>query len=148
MRKNGASARVIAKRRLDRGDAVIDLLLGALDRHPVHAQRMILAVGADGMAGVAELADAFRKGLGHAADVEEGRLDALRGENFQNLIAVARQRAVVERQHHFVILQRQRFGILHGADARVLAGIDHQRSRGAERVGMAGAIGGRGRPAG
>ena len=81
MRKNGAKCRVIAERRLDRGDAVVDLLPGALDRHPVHGERMVLAVGADGMAGVAQLADAFRKGLGHAADLEEGRLDALRGEN-------------------------------------------------------------------
>ena len=110
MRKNGATRCVIAKRRFDRCDAVVDLLPGALDRHPVHAQRMVLAVGADGMAGVAQLADAFRIRLGHAADDEEGRLDALRGENLQNLIAVARQRPVVEGQHHFVILQRQRFG--------------------------------------
>ncbi len=80
------------------------------------------------MAGVAELADAFRIGLGHAADLEEGRLDAFRGENFQNLITVMRQRSVVERQYHLVILQRQRFGILHGADAGMLPGIDHQRS--------------------
>ena len=35
-----------------------------------------------------ELADAFRSGLGHAADDEEGRLDALRGENVQHLVAV------------------------------------------------------------
>ena len=79
----------------------------------------------------------------HPADREEGRLDALRGEDLQDLIAVARQRTVVERQHHLVISERQRFGILHGADPRMLAGIDHQGSRGAERVGMAGTIGGR-----
>ena len=45
----------------------------------------------------------------------------------QNLIAVVRQRPVVERQHHFVILERQRLGVLHGADAGMLQGIDHQR---------------------
>jgi hypothetical protein len=78
--------------------------------------------------------------------VKEGRLDALRGENFQNLVAVARQRPVIEGQHHLMIFERQRFGILHGADAGMLAGIDHQGSRGAERIGMAGAIGGRRRP--
>ncbi len=58
---------------------------------------MILGVGADAMAGIAELADAFRSGVGHVADNEEGRLHALRGENVQNLIAVARQRSVIER---------------------------------------------------
>ena len=105
---------------------------------------MVLAVGADGVAGVAELADAFGIFPGHAADDEEGRLHALRGEDFQHLVAVVRQRAVIEGQHHLVIFQRQRFGILHGADARMLARVDHQGSRGAERVGMARAIGGRG----
>ena len=38
--------------------------LARLDRHFVHAQRMVLAVGADGVAGSRELADAFRIGLG------------------------------------------------------------------------------------
>ena len=80
------------------------------------------------MAGVAELADAFRSGLGHAADDEEGRLHALRGKNVQNLIAVARQRPVVEGQHHLVVPERQRFCILHGADAGMLPGIDDQGS--------------------
>ena len=61
----------------------------------------------------------------------------------ENLVAVVRQRPVVERQHHFVIVQRQRLGVLHGADARVLQGIDHQRSRGAQRTRIAGTIGGR-----
>jgi len=42
--------------------------------------------------------------------------------------------AVVEGQHHLVIAQRQRLGILHGADAGMLARIDHQRARGADRV--------------
>ena len=34
--------------------------------------------------------------------------DALGGENVQNLIAVFRQRAVVEGQHHLVVFERQR----------------------------------------
>src|SRR6478736_8999850 len=104
---------------------------------------MILGVGTYAMAGVAELADAFRSSLGHAADGEEGCLYALRGENVQNLIAVARQRPVVEGQDYLVIVERQCFGILHGADAGMLPGIDHQSSGGAKRAGMAGTIGGR-----
>ncbi len=88
-----------------------------------------------------ELAHAFRIGRSHAADLEEGRLHAFRGENVQNLIAVARQRPVIERQHHLVIGKRQRLRILHGADPRMLPGIDHQGTRGAERIGMAGTIG-------
>src|SRR6476659_8671717 len=99
---------------------------------------MILGVGAYAMAGVAELADAFRSSLGHAADGEEGCLYALRGENVQNLIAVARQRPVVEGQDYLVIVERQCFGILHGADAGMLPGIDHQSSGGASGPGRPG----------
>ena len=58
---------VVPKGRLHRCNPVVDLLLGAFDRHVVHAERMILGVGADGMAGVAELADAFRIGPGPCA---------------------------------------------------------------------------------
>src|ERR1700738_3112849 len=79
---------VIPERGLHRCYSVVDLLPGALYRHSVHVQRMILGVGADAMPGVAELAHAFRIGLGHAADGEESRRHALRGENVENLIAV------------------------------------------------------------
>ena len=103
---------------------------------------MVLAVGADGVAGGDELAHAFRVGPGLLADDEEGCLDALIGEDLQHLVAVARQRTVIEGQHHLVIPERQGLRILHRADARMLARIDHEGSRGAERVGMAGTIGG------
>src|SRR3954451_8861644 len=63
---------LIAERGGGRGDAVVDFLPGALDRHPVHAERMILAVGADAVAGIADAADAFGKAPRHAADDEEG----------------------------------------------------------------------------
>ena len=91
-------------------------------------QRMVLAVGADGVAGVRDLADPFRIGIGLTADDEEGRLDALLGENRQHLVAVFRQRAVIEGQHHLVIGERQRLRILHGADPRMFFWVDHQRA--------------------
>ena len=141
--KERSKCSVIPERGLHRCYSVVDLLPGALDRHFLHVQGMILGVGTDAVAGVTELAHAFRIGLGHAADGEEGRLHALRGQNVENLIAVARQRPVIERQHHLVISERQRFGVLHCADPRMLPGIDHQGSRDAERVGMAGTIGSR-----
>ena len=103
---------------------------------------MILAVGADAMAGIADFADTFGEGLGHAADDEEGRLHALRGENIQNPIAVVRQRPVIERQDHLMIPERQRFGILHGADTGMLPGVDDKGSEGAERAGVTRTIGG------
>ena len=135
--------RAIAKGCRHRGDAVVDFLLRAFERHPLHVRRMILGVGGNRVAGIAHPAHAFRIGPGLRSDQEEGRLHALRGENIQHLIAVLRDRAVVEGQHHLMILQRQRLGVLHGADDGIFAWIDHDRARRAERVGMAGTIGGR-----
>jgi hypothetical protein len=88
----------------------------AVERQPVHAGRMVLGVGGDGVAGIAHLAHAFGIGVGLASDQEEGRLGAMGGEDVEDLVAVFRQRTVVEGQHHLVIFERQRLGILHGAD--------------------------------
>ena len=103
---------------------------------------MMLGVGADGVAGVTHFAHHLRVGVRHLADDKEGRLDALRGEDIEDRFGVFRQRTVVEGQHHLMVIEWQRLRILHGADARMLGGIDHQRARGAERIGMAGAFGG------
>ena len=62
-------------------------------------------------------------------------LDAIGRENVQHLVAVFRQRAVIERQHHLVIFERQRLGILHGADERMRARVDHDGARRAEASG-------------
>ena len=98
-------------------------------------------MGADAVTGFDQFADTFRIALRHAADREEGRFHALRGENSENLVAVARQRSVVERQHHLMVAQRQGFWILHAADAGMFARIDHQSTRRAERIWMAGTLG-------
>ena len=126
-------------------DAAVDLRLGFVDRHPVECQRMVHAVGADGVARRDQLAHAFRVRLGLFADDEEGRLDALVVEHLEDLVGIFRQRTVVEGQDHFMVLQRQRLAVLHGADARMLARIDHEGAGGAERVRMAGAFGRKGR---
>ena len=86
---------------------------------------MVLGVGRNGVAGVANLAHAFRIGFGLTSDQEEGRLGAMGGENGQNLVAVFRQRSVVEGQHHLTVFKRQRLVILHGADDGMGARIDH-----------------------
>ena len=80
--------------------------------------------------------DAVGKRLRHAADLEEGRLHALRGEDVEHLVRVAWQRSVVEGQHHLVIAQRQRLCILHRADVRVFGRVDHDGARGTDRVGV------------
>ena len=100
-------------------------------------------MGGDGMAGIAHLAHAFGVGVGLPSDQEEGRLGAMGGEDVEDLVAVFRQRTVVEGEDYLMIFQRQRLGILHGADQRILPRIDHQRARRADRIGMPGAIGGR-----
>ena len=64
MRKNGASWSARAERGVDRGDAVVDLLLGLGERHLVEGERMVLAVGADGVAGGVD--PAHHVGIGRA----------------------------------------------------------------------------------
>ncbi len=132
----------VAERRRRRGDARVNLLLGLFGRHLVEGERVVLAVGADRMAGGDVFAYAFRAGQRLLTDDEKGRLDALIGEDLQDLVAVTRQWPVIEGQHHFVIPERQGLRILHRADAWMLARIDHEGSRGADRVRVAGTIGG------
>ena len=74
----------------------------------------------------------------HLADHEERRLDALRGEDVEDLIGIRRQRAVVEGDDDFLVVQRQRVRILHAAELLVVAEIDRQHAAGAERVGISG----------
>jgi len=45
---------------------------------------------------------------------------------------VGRQGTIVEGQNDFAVLERQRFAILHGAEAHVLAGIHHNGAAHAE----------------
>ena len=115
----------VGQRRGHRRDALLDLLPGAVERQAIHADRMVLGVGGHRVAGIAHLAHAFRIRVGLASDQEEGRLRAVGGENVEDLVAVFRQRAVIEGQHHFMILERQRLGILHGADDEMGTRIDH-----------------------
>src|ERR1700752_4442080 len=96
---------------------------------------MVLGVGRNRMPGIEQLAHAFRVGLGLAPDQEEGRLHALRGEDVEDLVAVYRDRAVVEGQHHLAVVERQRLAILHRADQRMRFGIDYKSAGSSERVG-------------
>ena len=70
-----------------------------------------------------------RKFVGHGADEEIRRLDALCRENIEDLLAVGRQRAIVEGEHDLLVAQRHGLGVLHHAKAPVLAGI-RRRARG------------------
>ncbi len=98
---------------------------------------MVLAVGGHRVAGIAHLAHAFGIGLGLPSDQEEGRLGAMGGENVEDLVAVFRQRAVVEGQHHLVVFSGSvlSYCMVPMMDA---ARIDHNGAGRADGVGMAG----------
>ncbi len=140
MRKKGESSCGIAERGAYIGDAVVDLLPHFLARQFLHARRMILGVRADGMPFLVDPADPCGIGPRHLADQEIRGLHALRGENVEDLVGIARQRTVVEGQHHFFVGERQRLPVLHQADLRQLAGFENQHAAGAECVGIPGAF--------
>ena len=97
---------------------------------------MIFAVGADAVPGLIDAAHHAGIRMRHAADEEIRRLDALRGQDIEDLVRIRRQRSVVEGEDNFLIGQRQRFGILHPPDPRQLAGLQHEHAAGSERVGI------------
>ena len=97
---------------------------------------MIFAVGADAVPGLIDAAHHAGIRVGHAADEEIRRLDALRSEDIEDLVRIRRQRSIVEGGDNFLIGERQRFRILHPADPRQLAGLQHEHAAGSERVGI------------
>ena len=103
---------------------------------------MVLAVGADGVAFGKDAAGEVRIAAGHAADQEVVGFHAVLGQHVEHAIGVGRHRAVVEGQHDLFVLERQRTGVLHHSDAGKLTRVDRQYSAGAERIRIAGTIGG------
>ena len=75
--------------------------------------------------------------MGHLADQEIGGLHALRGQYVENGGGVGRDRAIVEGEHHLVVLERQRGPVLDGADQGKLGRIDGDGAAGADRVRIA-----------
>ena len=98
---------------------------------------MVLAVIGHRVALVMDAPDHRGVGTRHAADDEEGRLHAFGCECLEDAIGVRRQRTVVEGEHDFMVVERQRFAILHRADTGVLAGIDDKGATDAKSAGWA-----------
>src|SRR5262249_38693264 len=73
--------------------------------------------------------------LSHAAHHEKGGLHAFRRQRLEDAGGVGWQQTVVEGEHHLVVFERQRFVVLHAADARGLAGGYHDGGADPERVG-------------
>src|SRR5262249_18988315 len=126
-------------------NALVDLLLGAQQRQFGEDHGMILTVRGDGVAFVVDAPRRRRIGVRLAPDHEESRLHALGCERLEDAIRVGRQRAVVERQDHFLVAERQRLRILHGADAGVLLGRDDEHALGAGGASTAAGTWGAGR---
>src|SRR5262249_58853491 len=103
---------------------------------------MAITVSPDSVAGIANAPHRIGEVARHFADDEVGRLYAFVFEYVQHLGRAGRQRTVVEGDHDLMIFQRQGLVILHGAETRVLGGIDHKCPARAERVGVARAFGG------
>ena len=72
----------------------------------------------DGVSLGVDAAHQLRIGLGHAPDHEKRRLHAFRRQNVEHPAAMGRERAVVEGEHDFLVVERQRFAILHAAQMR------------------------------
>src|SRR5882672_12060936 len=101
---------------------------------------MAVAMSPDGVAGIADAPHRLGEVARHFADQEEGRLHAFVFEDVQHLGRAGRQRTVVECDHHLVVFERQTLMVLHGAEPRMLGGIDHYGPAGAQRIGITGAI--------
>ena len=122
MRKNGDTALAIAERRPDRSETVLDLARGLIDGHPVEGEGVILAVVGDRMAFIvgapapgADRPSAMRPTMKKVAFTHS------EASTSRIAVRVGRQRAVVEGQDHFVVVERQRFLVLQGAEKRMLA---------------------------
>src|SRR5712691_1023803 len=126
-------------RRLDRGDAAIDLALGGREGTPVE-QRVREGVARDRVALGAFAPHERRSGLNVSADEEEGRLHAFALERVEHPIRGAGPRAVVEGEHDLFGRERQRGGKLLASDPRRCRGVDRQHAAGAERAGIARAL--------
>src|SRR5579864_6931934 len=103
-------------------------------------RRVVLAVRADGVAGLVDLAHHVGKGMRHFTDHEKCRLHALRGKRGEDLVGGRRQRSVVESEDHFLVAKRQCLRILQRADARKFAKSRDDYTTGADRIRISGAV--------
>src|SRR6516164_8230690 len=106
-----------------RRKTLFDLTRRLIHRH--FANGVVLGVVGDGVALVVNAPHHPRIGARHLPDHEEGRLHTFRCEGLEDAVGVTRQRTIVECQNDLMIVKRQRFGVLHGADAGMLVGVDY-----------------------
>ena len=107
-----------------RRKTLFDLARRLSRRH--FANGVVLGVVGYGVTLVVNAPHHRRIGARHLPDHEEGRLHTFRCEGLEDAAGVTRQRTIVECQNDLMIVKRERFGVLHGADAGMLVGIDHE----------------------
>src|SRR5262249_26262530 len=115
-----------------RRKTLFDLARRLIHRH--FANGVVLGVVGDSVALVINAPHHPRIGARHLPDHEEGRLHTFRCKGLEDAIGVTRQRTIVERQHDLMIVKRQRFGVLHGADAGMLSRVDYECAADPERA--------------
>src|SRR6516164_7100526 len=111
-----------------------------LDRQLAEAQRMVFTMRADRVAFLVNAAHHGGISAGHFADHEVRHLHALRSENIEDFVGIGWYRAVIEGENDLLVVERQRVGILHVADPRILGGINRKDAARAERAGMSGTV--------
>src|SRR5258707_1086953 len=126
------AARDTVERHLNRGNTVVDFLCCLVwrDSHQAAVQPGMMP---DGVAlGRDPSHQAWMLGS-RLADQEERRAHAFMGQRRQHSLRGRGPRAVVERQHHLVIPQRQRLRKALQPNPRGFGGVDAKNPRGTER---------------
>src|SRR5262245_23087683 len=99
---------------------------------------MILTVRANSMTGIVDAPHDRGISLRHLADQEISGFYAMGGQRVENSVGVGWYRPIVESNHHLMIFQRQRLGVLHGADAAEIAEADFEHAGCAQGIRVAG----------
>ena len=89
---------------------------------------MALAVIGDRVAFVVDAPHDGGIAAHHPPDQEEGRLHAFGGEGVEDAAGIRRQGTIVEGQDDFAVPERQRFVVLHRAQAHMLARVHDDRA--------------------
>jgi hypothetical protein len=115
------------QRRFDRCDALVDLADGCFR---LHVFQIVVGPGVvrDGMALRRYSAHQFGMLGGRLSDQEEGSAHAFMRQRRQYLPVRWRPRSVVEGQHHFAIIKRQRLRKALEAHARGGGGVHRQNA--------------------
>jgi hypothetical protein len=124
----------ITECRTGRRDPIVDFLVRLVRRQPAQIQRMVLRVCADRMTFGVGAPNQPRKLRRHRADDEKICFHALGRELIEYAAGAAGQGSIVEAQNHLVIVQRQGFLVLHGANPGMFLWVDDDDAARSQRI--------------